>query len=137
MLNEIPSVVGEGEYFGRLDVFCRADRRFESQNPTAKGHEMADWEYATIVMGTPDNKGRRWMFTSPDPNTPGAQVGAAEKPRFIGRLWQGTRLFETALKEMDDRGWELVSHSFSGLIFAFYGIAVFRRPAGYNQKQTP
>ena len=90
---------------------------------------MAKWEYMTICMGTPDNKGRRWITTSPDLKTPGKQVGEAQKPRFIGRLWQGVWLLETALKELDADGWELVSHSFSGLVLGFYGTAVLKRPA--------
>ncbi|MDA1252450.1 MAG: hypothetical protein O2820_24885 [Planctomycetota bacterium] len=52
-------------------------------------------------MGTPDNKGRRWVTISPDPMIPGKQVGEAQEPRLIGRLWKGIRLLETALKEMD------------------------------------
>jgi hypothetical protein len=82
-----------------------------------------------MIMGTPDNKGRRWVLTSPDPGMLGKQIGEAQKPRFVGRLWQGVRLLESALKEMDAEGWELVSHSFSGLVFGFYGTAVLRRPA--------
>jgi len=42
------------------------------------------------------------------------------------------RLLETALKELDAEGWELVSTSFSG-VFAFYGTAVLRRPAAGQQ----
>lgn len=97
---------------------------------------MAQWEYITICMGTPDNKGRRWVTTSPDLTMPGKQVGEAQKPRFIGRLWQGVRLLESALKEMDAEGWELVSHSFSGLAVGFYGTAVLRRPANNGEEQT-
>ena len=90
---------------------------------------MAQYEYTTIIMGTPDKQGRRWVITPADPNQmPGEQVGEAEKPRFLGKIWQGVRLLETALKEMDAEGWELVSHSFSG-VFGFYGTAVLRRPA--------
>ena len=89
---------------------------------------MAKWEYMTLMMGTPDKKGRRWIVCLDDPKTPGKQVGEAEKPRFVGRLWQGVRILKTAIKEMDEEGWELVSHSFSGLVLAFYGVATFRRP---------
>ena len=96
---------------------------------------MANLEYMTICMGTPDNKGRRWITTSPDLKMPGKQVGEAQKPRFIGRLWQGVWLLETALKELDSEGWELVSHSFSGLILGFYGTAVLKRPASRIEKQ--
>lgn len=91
---------------------------------------MARWEFITIVMGTPDQEGRRWVTASTDPAVPSRQVGEAKKPRFSGRIWQALELLETALEEMDKDGWELVSHSFSGLIFGFYGTAVLRRPAG-------
>ena len=98
--------------------------------------EMAQWEYTAIVMGAPDKKGRKWVIASPDPKiVVGKQVGEAEKPRFIGKIWQGARLLESALKEMDAEGWELVSHSFSGIL-AFYGTAVLRRPAGKVEKQA-
>ena len=97
---------------------------------------MAQWEYTTLIMGTPDNKGRKWVMTSPDPKIAGRQVGEAEKPRFLGKMWQGVRLLESALKEMDAEGWELVSHSFSGLIVAFYGTAVLRRPASKVEEDT-
>ena len=89
---------------------------------------MAQYEYTTLVMGTSSDKGRRWVITSPDPKIPSKQVGEAEKARVLGGLWQGAHLLETALKEMDAEGWELVSHSFSGYL-AFYGSAVLRRPA--------
>ncbi len=99
---------------------------------------MAQWEYTTIIMGTPDKKGRRWVITpiaiEPD-KMPGEQVGEAEKPRFFGKLWQGLHLLESALKEMDAEGWELVSHSFSGTL-AFYGTAVLRRPASKVEEDT-
>ncbi len=97
---------------------------------------MAQWDYTTIIMGTPDKKGRRWVITSPDSQTPGEQVGEAEKARFLGKIWQGVRLLETALKEMDAEGWELVSHSFSGLVVAFYGTAVLKRSAGKVEENT-
>ena len=90
---------------------------------------MAGWEYTTIVMGSPDQKGRRWVTASTDPAVPSRQVGEARKPRFSGRIWQALQLLETALEEMDKDGWELVSHSFSGLIIGFYGTAILRRPA--------
>ena len=86
---------------------------------------MAQWEYTTIVMGTPDKKERKWVIASPDPKiVVGKQVGEAEKPCFIGKLWQGLRLLETALKEMDAEGWELVSHS----VGLGNGNAILRRP---------
>ena len=89
---------------------------------------MVNREHMTLVMGAPDSEGRRWKKISSDPQKPtGQQVGFAEKPCLVGRLHQGTRLLESAVREMDQEGWELVSHSFSGLIFAFYGVAVFRR----------
>ncbi len=69
-----------------------------------KENEMAQWEYTTIGMGTPNNKGRKWVITSPEPMVAGRQVGEAEKPRFIARFWQGMRLLETALKELDAEG---------------------------------
>ncbi len=98
---------------------------------------MAQWEYTTIIMGTPDTKRRRWVITSPDPKIPGKQVGEAEKPRFVGRIWQGARLLETALKEMDADGWELVSHSFYGPGMAgFTGTAVLRRPASKVEEEN-
>ena len=63
---------------------------------------MAQYDYTTIIMGAPDKKGRRWVITPADPNKmPGDQVGEAENPRFLGKIWQGVRLLETALKEMD------------------------------------
>ena len=97
---------------------------------------MAKWEYTTILMGSPDKKRRRWVTTSPDPQTPGEQVGEAEKPRFLGRIWQGVRLLETALKEMDADGWELVSHSFYGPGFGgLTGTAVLRRPASKAEEK--
>ncbi len=89
---------------------------------------MAKWQHITLIYGTADRSGRRWVITSADPATPGKQVGKAEKDRFIGRVWQATRLLETALEELDAEGWELVSTSFSG-IFGLYGVAVLRRPA--------
>lgn len=49
----------------------------------------------------------------------GKPVGESEKPRFIARFWQGIRLLETALKEMDAdaEGWELVSHTYTSTLF--------------------
>jgi hypothetical protein len=73
---------------------------------------MPQWEYRTIIMGTPDKQGRRWVTVSPDPRVLGEQVGEVEKPRFAGRIHQGVRLLETAIKEMDADGWEFVSHTF-------------------------
>jgi hypothetical protein len=52
---------------------------------------MSQWENATLVTFRPDKKGRRWLRISTDPNTVGTvgeQVGEAEKPRFLGSLWQ-------------------------------------------------
>ena len=87
---------------------------------------MAQWEYTTIGMGTPDKNGRKWVITAPDAETAGKQIGEAEKPRFIGRFWQGMRLLETALKEMDADGWELVSClREKGGLFRYY----LKRPA--------
>lgn len=96
---------------------------------------MATWEYITLIYGTADKRGRRWTVIPPDAKTEGRQVGRAEKGRFIGRVWQGMRLLETALKELDAEGWELVTTSFSGT-FGFYGTAVLRRPAGTESTQT-
>ena len=93
---------------------------------------MARWEYITLVYGTGDRHGRRWVVTAPDATSESKQVGKAEKGRFVGRIWQAMRLLETALKELDAEGWELVSTSFSG-IFTFYGTAVLRRPAAKGQ----
>jgi hypothetical protein len=88
---------------------------------------MARWEYRTLVYGTAERGMRRWVITASDPQTLSKQVGEAEKGRFIGRIWQGMRLLETALRELDADGWDLVSASFSG-IFTFYGCAVLKRP---------
>lgn len=87
---------------------------------------MAQWEYRTLMYGTGDPL-RRWVITAPDARTACQQVGDAEKGRFMGRIWQGLHLLESALRELDADGWELVSVSFSG-IFSFYGCAVLRRP---------
>ena len=70
---------------------------------------------------------RRWVATAPDPQTSGRQVGQAEKGRFVGRVWQAMRLLETALRELDAEGWELVSASLSGAL-SLYGCAVVRKP---------
>lgn len=87
---------------------------------------MAQWEYRTLIYGTA-NPLRRWVITAPDAKTASQQVGDAEKGRFVGRIWQGMRLLESALRELDADGWELVSASFSGIL-SFYGCAVLRRP---------
>ena len=87
---------------------------------------MAQWEYRTLIYGTPDPL-RRWVITGSDAKTPCQQVGEAAKGRFAGRIWQGLHLLETALRELDADGWELVSASFSGIL-SFYGCAVLRRP---------
>ncbi len=91
------------------------------------GPLMAEWQYITLVYGTADKQGRRWVITAPDPNSESGQVGKAEKGRIGGRVWQAMRLLEIALEELDADGRELVSTSFSGL-FIFYGTAVLRRP---------
>ncbi len=88
---------------------------------------MAKSEYITLIYGTADKRGRRWIIAPRDAATEGKQVGQAEKGRFVGRIWQAMRLLETALEELDNDGWELVSTSFSGA-WAFYGTAVLRRP---------
>jgi hypothetical protein len=93
---------------------------------------MAKWEYITLVYGTADKSGRRWVITVSDITSESKQVGQAERGRFLGRIWQAMRLLETALKELDADGWELVSTSFSG-IFSFYGTAVLRRPVTKDQ----
>lgn len=93
---------------------------------------MAKWEYITLVYGTADKHGRRWVITASDIRSEGKQVGQAERSRFLGRIWQAMRLLQTALEELDADGWELVSTSFSG-IFSFYGTAVLRRPAIKDQ----
>lgn len=89
---------------------------------------MARWEYITLIYGTGDWQGRRWVITAPDATTQSKQVGQSERGRLAGRIWQANRLLESALKELDAEDWELVSTSFSG-IFNFYGTAVLRRPA--------
>ena len=88
---------------------------------------MAQWEYRSLMYGTADPL-RRWVITAPDAKTACQQVGEAEKGRFVGRIWQGLHLLETALRELDADGWELVSVSFSGLLFSFYGCAILKRP---------
>ena len=88
---------------------------------------MAHWEYRTLMYGTADPL-RRWVITAPDAKTTCQQVGDAEKRRFVGRIWQGLHLLETALRELDADGWELVSVSVSGLLFSFYGCAILKRP---------
>lgn len=87
---------------------------------------MANWQYMSLIYGTADKHGRRWIVTPPDVMTEAKQVGQAEKGRFIGQIGQALRLLETALEELDADGWELVSTSFSG-VFAFYGTAIVRR----------
>ena len=89
---------------------------------------MARWEYQTLIYGTAERGLRRWVLTAADAAAPSQPVGESEKGRFAGRIWQANRLLETALKQLDAEGWELVSASFSG-IFGFYGTAVMRRPA--------
>lgn len=88
---------------------------------------MTRWEYRSICMGTPDKNGRRWKVVTHDGSVSGRQVGDAEKPRLVGRFWQVIRLLETAVKELDGEGWELVSHSMSHSLFATTGTALFRR----------
>ena len=88
---------------------------------------MAQWEYRTLIYGTADPL-RRWVITASDAKTAGQQVGEAEKGRFVCRIWQGLHLLETALRELDADGWELVSVSFSGIL-SFYGCAVLKRRA--------
>jgi hypothetical protein len=95
---------------------------------------MSRWEYITLVYGTGDRLGRRWVVTAPNATSKSRQVGAAEKGRWAGRIWQAMRLLETALKELDADGWELVTASLSGL-FNLYGTAVLRRPIA--QKDNP
>lgn len=89
---------------------------------------MAKWEYMTLIYGTADKHGRRWVVTAPEIHSESQQVGEAEKGRFVGKVWQAMRLLETALVELDAEGWELVSTSFSGIL-NLYGTAVLRRPA--------
>ena len=90
---------------------------------------MAQYDYTTIIMPTnPGKLGRRWVLTSSE--APGKQVGEVEKARFFDRLAQGLRTLESAVKEMDAEGWELVSHSFHNWgMGGFWGTAVLRRPA--------
>jgi len=80
----------------------------------------------TLVYGTADKHGARWIVNPRDATTEVRQVGEAEKGRFVGRIGQALRLLETALEKLDADGWELVSTSFSG-VFTFYGVAVVRR----------
>lgn len=87
---------------------------------------MKTYEYLTLIYGTADRHGRRWVITAKDARTLSRQVGRAEPGRFVGRIWQAMRLLETALEELDADGWELVATSFSGL-FNFYGTTVLRR----------
>ncbi|MDZ4683581.1 MAG: hypothetical protein SH850_00745 [Planctomycetaceae bacterium] len=96
---------------------------------------MAQWEYRTLIYGTAmalPGRGwfrgfRRWVITAPTLTSPSEQVGEAEPDHFVGRIWQAMRLLETALKQLDVEGWELVSTSFSGNL-GVYGTAVLRRP---------
>jgi len=90
--------------------------------------DMAKWQYMTLIYGTADKQGRRWMITPANGVAEGKQVGENEKSRFIGRICQALRLLETALTELDAEGWELVSTSCSG-IWNFYGTAVLRLSA--------
>ena len=107
----------------------------------AGGSNMAKWEYCTLLYGSPyrprgdPGRGmRQWVINATSCDVQSRRVGESGKPRFIGRIWQAMRLLETALKELDGEGWELVSTSFSG-IFSFYGTAVLRRPIA-NDQQT-
>ena len=98
-------------------------------------NRMAKWKYITLLYGSAGKNGRRWVITAPDATSESKQVGQAEKGRFMGRIWQGMRLLETALEELDADGWELVSTSFSG-VFGIYGTAVLRRPATANSRDS-
>lgn len=89
---------------------------------------MAKYEYRTLLYGTPERGGlRRWVITAASADSESAQVGAAEKSRHVGRVWQALHLLETALRELDAEGWEFVSTSFAGGLFGFFGTAVLRR----------
>ena len=89
---------------------------------------MARYEYCTLFYSKPKPKMCSWVITAKDAETPCQPVGELAKPRFSGRIWQALHQLETALRELDDDGWELVSTSFSG-IYTFYGTAVLKRPA--------
>ena len=95
---------------------------------------MAQWEYRTLLYGTPERGMRRWVITASRADTASKAVGESERSSFIGRIWQALRLLETALKELDGEGWEFVSTSFSGM-FTLYGVAVLRRRI--DKDQTP
>lgn len=88
---------------------------------------MPRWEYRTLIYGSAVHGQRRWVITAPDAQAASQQVGDAEKSRFVGQVWQGMRLLESALRQLDADGWELVSASFAGT-FSFYGCAVLKRP---------
>ena len=111
---------------------------------------MAQWEYRSLMYGTAQVPletvrrwqywmwpwafaMRRWVVTASTADGQFRTVGKSEKSRFFGRIWQAMCLLETALKELDDEGWELVSTSFSG-IWALYGTAVVRRPITKDQQ---
>lgn len=111
---------------------------------------MANWEYRTLLYGSPQAPPealrrwqywiwpwafakRRWVICPTRAEMQIRQVGDSEKARFIGKILQAMRLLETALKELDAEGWELVSTSFSG-IFNLYGTAVLRRLATKDQQ---
>lgn len=65
---------------------------------------MAKYEYRTLLYGTPERGGlRRWFITAANADSESAQVGAAEKSRHVGRVWQALHLLETALRELDAR----------------------------------
>lgn len=94
---------------------------------------MARYEYCTLFYSNPKPKMCSWVITAKKAKTPCQPVGELANSRFWGRIWQALHLLETALRELDDDGWELVSTSFSG-IFNFYGTAVLRRPAQKGER---
>lgn len=93
---------------------------------------MPRWNYRTLIYEAAERGVRRWVITAPTAQSTSQQVGDSEKGRLAGRVWQGLRLLETALRELDADGWELVSVSFSGIL-SFYGCAVLKRPAAMSE----
>lgn len=88
---------------------------------------MAKWEYRTIFYARAH---RGWFITPFSAEEQARPVGESSKGWLSGGVREGLHLLETALKELDAEGWELVSTSFFGVD----GTAVLRRPISTDQK---